>query len=158
MPYLIDGHNLIASIGDIHLDDPDDETQLIKIIQAFCARTRKSATLYFDRRGPGMRKKYSYGKLEVHFVTPPRTADLAIKAHLASLRGNAKNFTVVSSDRDIQRDAERSGARTLSSPTFAAMIRPLDEEKLPQEKPSTPMSEQEKNRWIKLFRDASQES
>ena len=35
MPYLIDGHNLIPKLG-LRLDLPDDEMQLIGILQEFC--------------------------------------------------------------------------------------------------------------------------
>ncbi len=34
MHYLIDGHNLIAQISDISLDDPDDEAKLVLRLEA----------------------------------------------------------------------------------------------------------------------------
>ena len=35
MPYLIDGHNLIACLPDISLDDPNDEAQLVNKLKGF---------------------------------------------------------------------------------------------------------------------------
>ena len=152
VPYLIDGHNLIAQIPDIRLEDPDDEARLISLLRAFCARTGKGVTVYFDHRAPGSENPPSMGGLSVHFVTPPRTADEAIQAHLQRLREEARNWTVVSSDRAVQLAAQHSGARSLSSHTFTRQL--LGGETAPEvtEKPDAPSSEEEIAWWESLFR------
>jgi hypothetical protein len=70
MPYLIDGHNLIASIPGIDLEDPDDEIHLIVKLRTVCARTGKEIVVDFDRRAPGSESLSSTGELTVRFVTP----------------------------------------------------------------------------------------
>jgi len=119
MPYLIDGHNLIAQTPGLHLSDPDDEMRLVSSLLPFCQRRRARVTVYFDRGRPGSEASLSSGSLKVHFVTPPGTADQAICAHLARLRGEARNWVVVSSDREVQAAARAAGARVVSSREFA---------------------------------------
>jgi hypothetical protein len=53
MPFIIDGHNLIAALPDLDLSDPEDERKLVEILQGFCSRTNRRATVYFDRGVPG---------------------------------------------------------------------------------------------------------
>lgn len=122
MPYLIDGHNLIAQMSTIRLDDPDDEAQLCAALRLFCSRTRGQATVYFDKGRRGAQDPARAGGLSVRFATPPQTADEAIRAHLGRLRGEARNWTVVSSDAEVRRAAEHAGARTLSSREFARQV------------------------------------
>ena len=122
MPYLIDGHNLIASLDDIHLDDPDDEARLIDLLRTFCAHTGKELTVYFDQRAPGATNPPTMGGLRARFITPPRTADEAILAHLRRLGREAHNWTVVSSDNLIRSAAIQAGARSLNSHAFAPLL------------------------------------
>ncbi len=156
MPFLIDGHNLIAQVPDIRLDDPDDEARLISLLRTFCARTGRGVTVYFDHRSPGSQNPPSAGGLSVHFVTPPRTADEAIQAHLQRLQEEARNWTVVSSDRAVQLAARQSGARSLSSNTFTHQL--MGGETAPEitEKPDAPSSEEEIAWWESLFRQEDQ--
>ncbi len=41
MPFLIDGHNVIAALRDIDLDDPDDEAKLVMKLRAWSSRVRR---------------------------------------------------------------------------------------------------------------------
>ena len=47
MPLLIDGHNLIAKLPSISLDDPHDETQLVELLRRYRARTGKRIQVIF---------------------------------------------------------------------------------------------------------------
>ncbi len=47
MPYLIDGHNLIRKVPNLRQDDPEDEKQLVELLQEFCQRTGKHVEVYF---------------------------------------------------------------------------------------------------------------
>lgn len=151
MPYIIDGHNLIATLPDIQLSDPDDEQRLIAQLQTFFSRLGKAATLYFDRRAPGEQKERRIGKLQVRFTTPPITADDAILKHLHHLRGRAKNYTVVSSDRQIQDAARRAGARVLASHEFARQLFSKQTDFSEGEKDEKILSEREIEQWELLF-------
>jgi predicted RNA-binding protein with PIN domain len=52
-----------------------------------------------------------------------RTADDAIRNRLRKLAKAAKNWTVVSSDREVQSDARAALAEVISSDEFAKVIR-----------------------------------
>jgi predicted RNA-binding protein with PIN domain len=152
MPYLIDGHNLIPVVPGLRLTDPDDEAKLIGLLRDFCTRTRSRATVFFDRGllGPG---SLSGGAgVSVRFVRPPRTADEAIIAQLANLKGEARNWTVVSSDGEIQRAARRAGARSLSSRAFASTLASLASRPL-ESKPEAPSNKEEVAYWERRFRE-----
>ena len=158
MPYLVDGHNLIGQVPGIQLDDPDDEARLISLLRTFCARTGRGVTVYFDHRAPGSENPPSGGGLSVYFVTQPRTADQAIQTHLQRLRKEARNWTVISSDRAVQLAAQQSGARSLGSSTFARQL--LGRESPPEtsEKPDAPSSEEDIARWESLFHREDQDN
>ena len=157
MPYLIDGHNLIAHIQDISLDDPDDEARLLSKLRSFCAHTGRKVFVYFDRRAPGIQDPPTAGGVIVHFVTSPRTADDAIRAHLRRLGREARNWTVVSSDREVQLAAKQAGARTQTSADFASSLTSSDQVVEKSEKPAPPYSREELASWERLFRDTESE-
>jgi predicted RNA-binding protein with PIN domain len=151
MPYLIDGHNLIPSVPGLRLSDPDDEVALVCLLQAFCIRERTRVTVYFDRGLLGPVPAQDLGGVTVRFVRSPRTADEAIAAHLNSLKGEARNWSVVSSDGEVRRSARRAGARALTSPAFARRLLPARRPP-PEEKPEAPPDEEEVAEWERRFR------
>lgn len=139
MPYMIDGHNLIPAIG-LRLDDPNDEAQLIALLRRFSARTGKPVTVYFDRRAHGASQPPDAGGLTIRFVSHPSTADAAIGQHLARLRSQAPNWTVVTSDREVQNQARLAGARVLSAPAFAHRMQTLGQAGSAAEKPEAQLT------------------
>jgi predicted RNA-binding protein with PIN domain len=151
MPYLIDGHNLIPHLG-LQLADPDDEAKLAAALQRYFARTRRQGTVYFDRQAPGGAAGASSRHLTVRFVAPPRTADDAIRAHLARLRGEARNWVVVSNDRAVRQAAERAGARWISSGTFAGEVLAARHAGV-AEKPDAALSPEDLAEFERLFRE-----
>jgi hypothetical protein len=151
MPYLIDGHNLIGALPAISLSDPEDEERLMRLLARYFQRTGTRAHVYFDRRAPGARKAFRRGPLQVHFIAAPRTADQAISAHLQRLKGEARNYTVVSSDRAVRAAAARAGARILSSQDFAARLGG-DPGRRREEKPPAPSRHEDLEAWLRLFR------
>jgi hypothetical protein len=151
MPYLIDGHNLVPHLG-LRLTDPDDEAKLTAALQRYFARTRRQGTLYFDRQSPGGAAGLSSRHLTVRFIAPPRTADDAIRAHLGRLRGEARNWVVVSNDRAVRQAAERAGARWISSDAFAGEVRSARQSGA-SEKPDAALSAEDLAEFERLFRD-----
>ncbi|MBN2555596.1 MAG: NYN domain-containing protein [Anaerolineales bacterium] len=151
MPFIIDGHNLIGVLPDIHLSDPDDEEQLILRLQALSARTGKSITVYFDRGVPGGEKNIRRGKLTAHFVSQARTADDAIMAHVRRLAKRTPNWTVVSSDHAVLNFAARQGARVQTCSEFAASLY-LSPAEAPDEEPrDVNLTPDELKSWENLF-------
>jgi uncharacterized protein len=149
MPYLIDGHNLIPKLG-LRLDSIDDEAELIGILQEFCRLTRKQIEVFFDGAPTPHAGTRKFGPVTAHFVRLGTTADNAIRRRVKGLGKSAKNWTVVSSDRQVQVEARAAQAEVVSSDTFADLLkqvrssasRPTDERKL---------SNQELEDWLKLF-------
>ena len=101
MSYLIDGHNLIPKLG-LRLNSPDDEMQLIGILQEFCRLQRREAEVYFDGAPVGQAHTQKVGIVTAHFVRLGTTADSAIKNRLEKLGRGARNWIVVSSDREVK--------------------------------------------------------
>ena len=149
MPYLIDGHNLIPKLG-LRLDSIDDETELISILQEFCRLTRKQIEVFFDGAPMPHAGTRKFGPVSAHFVRLGTTADNAIRNKVKSLGKSAKNWIVVSSDRQVQAEARAAQADVVSSDAFANLLKqvrssaskPTDERKL---------TNQELEDWLKLF-------
>lgn len=116
---MIDGHNLIRKMPNLRLDDPDDEKKLIQILQEFCSANQKEADVYFDQSSTGQGKARVHGRVTARYVGTHEEADQAIARHLKRLGKEAGNWTVVSSDRQVQEAAKRARARIVSSEAFA---------------------------------------
>jgi uncharacterized protein len=150
MPYLIDGHNLIPKLG-LRLDSADDEMELVAILQEFCRLERKKQVeVYFDGAPTPHAGTRKLGSVTAHFVRLGTTADNAIRGRVIKLGKSAKNWTVVSSDRQVQAEARAAQAEVISSDAFAVLLRqarnsapkPLDDRKL---------SKDEVEDWLKVF-------
>jgi predicted RNA-binding protein with PIN domain len=122
MSYIIDGHNLIPKISGMSLDQLDDETHLIQLLMRFCQKERARVIVFFDRAAPGQQRRSTHGAVSVVFVSNQFTADDAIHAYLVAHRREARNFIVVSSDHQVQRDARNLHARILPAEKFADQI------------------------------------
>jgi predicted RNA-binding protein with PIN domain len=114
MPYLIDGHNLIPKVG-LKLSSFDDEYELLNLLQEFCRLRRVQVEVYFDGAPPGQAGKRKAGVVTAHFIREGSSADAAIETRLVKIKNSAKNWTVISSDRRIQRSARASGANVMSA-------------------------------------------
>jgi predicted RNA-binding protein with PIN domain len=123
MPYLIDGHNLVPHIPGINLSDLDDEIALIQILQRFANNHRSKIEVYFDQAQSTRARSQNHGLVKAVFVRQTSTADDAIKARLSQLGKEAKNWTVVSSDREILVEARSYQSSILTAPKFAGMLR-----------------------------------
>jgi uncharacterized protein len=128
MPYLIDGHNLIPHIPELHLEDIDDEIKLIVRLQVFAQQSGKPVEVFFDNAPPGSAGKRRYGMVSAVFVRQGRSADDAIRKRLEQLKGKAAEYVVVSSDRQVQAAARAARARAMTSPEFALQMGMLQKE------------------------------
>jgi predicted RNA-binding protein with PIN domain len=151
MPYLIDGHNLIPKLG-LRLDSIDDEMELISILQEFCRMERRQVEVFFDGAPAPQAGTRKLGAVTAHFVRLGTTADSAIRNRLKKLGKSARNWSVVSSDREVQTEARAARAEVISSDSFAGMLKqarnsapkPVDDRKL---------SQTEVEDWLKLFEE-----
>ncbi|HIE57676.1 MAG TPA: hypothetical protein EYP88_05545 [Anaerolineales bacterium] len=151
MPYLIDGHNLIPKIPGLNLRDMDDEAALIHLLQDFCRQTGKQVEVYFDNAPPGGMRIRNFGRVTAHFVRSGRTADDAIAAHLKRMGRAARNWTVVSSDRQVQAAARGAQARRLSSNEFASLLMEAQDDAEVSPNDDIDLSADEVNQWLDIF-------
>ena len=151
MPYLIDGHNLIPKFG-ISFSDENDEEQLVGILQDYFRRTRKGQIeVFFDKAATGTNSGKIQSFLKITFAKGGKSADDAILERLRGMGNNAKNWTVVSSDQYVQREAKRVGAAVMTSDEFAGVVRTELSKPSAQGNKGDTLSADEVERWMDLF-------
>ena len=123
MPFIIDGHNLIPHLPGLSLEDLDDEMKLIQVLGKFANLHRTKIEVYFDHAPAAQSRSINRGLVKAVFVRQSSTADNAIRARLSQLGKGAKNWTVVSSDREILAEARSIQSRILTAPEFAELLR-----------------------------------
>lgn len=151
MPYLIDGHNLIAALPDIDLSDEHDEAQLVIKLRGFAARKKTKCTVIFDRGLPGGASHLSTPSVKVVFAAGPSDADAVIKRRIRKTP-DAANWTLVSSDRDIVNYARRQRMNQMTAAEFARLLQHND-----QNRPASGLSDKpapsqaDTDHWLKRF-------
>ncbi|NWG06562.1 MAG: NYN domain-containing protein [Chloroflexi bacterium] len=151
MPYLIDGHNLIPKMG-LRLDSIDDEMELVAILQEFSRLGRKQVEVYFDGAPAPHAGTRKLGTITAHFAPLGTTADDAIRKRLRKMGKSAKNWTVVSSDRQVQAEARAAQAEVISSDSFAGTLQHA-RNSVPKAANDHKLSNQEIEDWLKLFEE-----
>lgn len=155
MPYLIDGHNLIPRVG-LRLDSPDDEQDLIVLLQEFCRSERRQVEVFFDGAPAQHAGTQRLGSVTAHFVKLGTTSDDAIRRRLRRLGKAARNWIVVSSDRQVQAEARSVQAEALSSDAFANLLRQAQStDSKPTSDEALPARSVEE--WIRIFREGKKE-
>lgn len=149
MNYIIDGHNLIPKLGG-SLKAMDDEQMLIDLLQQYARASRNSIEVFFDGAPPTLAGKRSYGTITAHFVRKGRTADEAIRLKMEQLGSACRNFTIVSSDRQVQAEARAHLAHVLSSEDFARELQTA-KAAAPAENREAPISHDDLDEWLSLF-------
>jgi predicted RNA-binding protein with PIN domain len=150
MPYLIDGHNLIPKLG-LRLESIDDEMELITILQDFCRLDRRQVEVYFDGAPVPQAGTRKLGVVTAHFVRLGATADHAIRNTLKKLGRAAKNWTVVSSDRQVQAEARAVHAQVISSEAFAQRLLQA-RDSAPKSAQDRRLSSKEVEEWLNIFK------
>ena len=152
MPYLVDGHNLIPKVG-LHLNSPDDEMELVAILKEFARLKRQQVEVYFDGAPIGQAGTRKLGTVQAHFVRLGQSADNAIRLRLKKMEKEAKNWTVVSSDREVQSAARFFHAQFISSEEFVKMIRLAVNSAPKADLDNKKISPKEVDEWLRIFRE-----
>lgn len=152
MTIIVDGHNLVPQIGGLSLSDPDDEEKLIRILQEYARLRQKKVEVYFDRAPVGRAGERRFGSVRAIFVREGVTADEAIMNRLRQLGKRARNYTVVSADRQVQQAARGAHAAVISSKEFAAAWQTLISQEPELDPRSRLLSEEELADWEQLFK------
>jgi uncharacterized protein len=156
MPFLIDGHNLIPKIG-LRLDSLDDELELVGRLNEFCRLSRKTGLeVYFDSAPDAQAGPRKIGLIKAHFIRAGLTADAAISRRLRALGRSARNWSVVTSDRQVQAEARSAGAEVISSEQFAAQVIDTLRAGPPNPQDKDPViSPAEVDEWLAMFSQKS---
>ena len=155
MPYLIDGHNLIAQIPGLTLADPDDEVRLVLRLRQYAARKKQKITVVFDHGMPGgWSRELSTGPVQVVFAGSHTNADRVI---LERVREAARptEIKLVSSDGELQRAAEARRVEPITSQEFVQMLtKPPPRQPRPEKRENPALSKDEVKEWMRLFKKA----
>jgi predicted RNA-binding protein with PIN domain len=137
MTHIIDGHNLIGVLPDIHLGDPNDEARLLERLRSYRARVRAGPMIVFFDAGPqsekmppraptnmpGRRATGHSPGVEARFADPGQTADDAIVTFLRGVTEPGQ-YAVVTDDQELTRRVCALGASTTRASEFAARLAP----------------------------------
>lgn len=157
MAYIIDGHNLIPKISGLSLKSLDDEMALIEKLQDFCRTERRNVEVYFDRAASGMSETQRYGLVTAHFVARGMIADTAIVNRVRRLGGEARNWTVVSSDHQVKNEARALGARVISSEQFSKQLQAALASGEGKSNRDSALNASEIQEWLDLFGASDEE-
>lgn len=160
MPYLIDGHNLIGQLPDIHLSDPDDEAQLVLKLRRFAGRVGKKIIVVFDKGLPaGVEKSLSTHSIEVRFASEKSSADQVLR-NLILKTPSPQGWIVISSDVEITHIANQRGMQVMSAHQFAQQLSAITTVASPKTKQQRQaiskkthpnLSQAEIDEWLSLF-------
>ncbi len=155
MPLLIDGHNLIAQMPNLHLSDSDDEAQLVMILRRYATRKRgRRVVVVFDRGSYGYPGNLNGYGVECHFARSPDNADKELIRRIRNIR-RAEQWQVVTSDRAVAGEARAHRIPVISSQEFARRLQHLDQPVVDRDGDEQgrerPLSPQEIAEWLRLF-------
>src|SRR6266508_2082343 len=154
MPLLVDGHNLIGQIPGIKLSDADDEGELVMLLRRYSTAKRgRQVVVVFDHGVYGHPQKLDGYGITCHFARSPQDADAQLIKRLRALK-RPRDWTLVTSDREVVRMAEECGVKVMSSQEFARQLLagPARANTALTEKPDRQLSEAEIAEWMEIFR------
>ena len=151
---LIDGHNLIGQMPGMSLADFDDEEKLVAKLRRYAARRRARIVVVFDSGLPGGRSQpLSGGGVEAIFAGSHTDADRVLIERIRAAK-RPQTWTLVSSDRAIQREAARRRMPVQESADFARTLVPVDSppKPLPTRSNDKPEREDDVKGWLDIFK------
>jgi len=107
--------------------------------------------IYFDGAPADQAGTRNLGTVKAHFIRAGTTADDAIARRLKKMRRSAKNWTVVSSDRQVQANARAAHAEVLSSEEFARLLQQTPRGEASKPAADRKVSPGEVDDWLKIF-------
>jgi uncharacterized protein len=158
MPLLIDGHNLIGQIPGLSLADPDDEGDLVMLLRRYTtARRGRKVVVVFDHGVYGHPQTLDGYGVSCHFARSPQDADAQLIKRIRALK-KPRDWTLVTSDRQVVCAAEDCGVRVISSHAFARhLAAPAQPAAVQEEQRDVRLSEAEIEEWLRLFGESPEE-
>ncbi len=151
MPYLIDGHNLIARLPDISLDDPHDEMKLVTKLIGFSNRVKKKCVVVFDKGLPSGKSPASRSMVEVYFASTQSNADAVLQGRIKSTK-DTLGWTLVSNDQAIISTAQQVKMNVMRCEQFARLLATPQNEYDLGEWTHVNIPTSEVDEWLKVFR------
>jgi predicted RNA-binding protein with PIN domain len=156
MPYLIDGNNLIGNMPDLSLRNRVDRYRLLMRLLNFQQFKNTRIILVFDGPPDDNFSSEKFQGIPFSVRTPPigENADMVIQ-DIISQETDLRQFFVVSSDREIQRYARASGAKSLKCEEFMRELKAArreHRESAEMEKQEEFPSPLEVKHWAEIFR------
>lgn len=155
MPFLIDGHNLIAQMPGMRLSDADDEAQLVLFLRKYAAQRRgRTIVVVFDHGVYGHPQHLDGYGVTCIFARSPQDADAHLIRRINAIT-RSREWTVVTGDRQIAQAASARGVKVVDSRTFAqTLLRsanpPRRQKRADVEKPEQ-AERSEVEEWLRLF-------
>jgi predicted RNA-binding protein with PIN domain len=119
---LVDGYNAsMSKKGFPGLKLEDQRLRLVDVLSKLARRTGVKVTVVFDGSDVGSRPLSRRRSVSVQYSKPDEIADDHLVGLLESLPPNP--VIVATSDRDLQRRAERLGATIATSEQLLALLR-----------------------------------
>src|SRR5215212_705698 len=158
MPLLIDGHNLIGQIPGLSLADPDDEGDLVMLLRRYTtARRGRKVVVVFDHGVYGHPQTLDGYGVSCYFARSPQDADAQLIKRILALK-RPRDWTLVTSDRQVVRAAQEYGVRVISSHEFARQLLARSQPAAaPDEQCDIRQSEAQIDEWLRLFGEAPEE-
>ena len=152
MPLLVDGHNLIGQIPGISLADANDEAKLVMLLRRYAtAKRARQVFVVFDHGVYGHPEQLDGYGVSCYFARSPRDADQELMRRIKKV-AHPKEWTVVTSDRQVARVAADRGVQVISSQAFVAQLTTPALQAAPEEKPrDVKLSAEEIDEWMALF-------
>ncbi len=123
MHYLIDGYNLLFQMSWLRESALQTARQkLLLELEGYASKLSIHISIVFDAPFQSDSLSRSHFKsLEIIFTSQGQTADQFLIDWLSHLQ--AKNYTVITSDRSLAKNARMSGAKVENVATFLAMLK-----------------------------------
>ncbi len=125
MALIIDGHNVIGAMPDIHLSEPEDETRLLARLRAYRSFSGQDLVVFFDSGDfpvqTGQAPNLSSPGVSVRFSKPGQTADDAIVAFLRG-RPQPGQYAVVTNDVELIWRVQSAGASAVRASDFVTKL------------------------------------
>lgn len=151
MRYLIDGYNLFFKLEEEILPLEEKREEFLSLFDQVIVQLKLNVLVIFDSHFENSKhfaSKRKLSHLEVSFSPKNLSADEYI---LELLEWNAKQTTLVSSDRELSKRGSFLGAKTISIEAFVAFIIKKQQGALPKGKPIMQESKGNFERLLKEF-------
>lgn len=156
MPIFIDGYNLLCAIQKASDEfESMGDVRLCRILGRYLSLTNQKGRIIFDGTGPPDKSRFDdISNLEVLFVGRDTDADTVIEDSIRASTA-AKNLTIVSNDRRVQKATRTRKAVLIKSEAFWTVVQKELSRKRPAKEPAEKrqgLSESETEQWMKFFK------